>query len=262
MNSEYSRAVLELAVNIGETLLENGGEISRVQETMERVAKSYGCDQFHAYVLTNGIFASMDGREDGDGAVRHVPTTRVHLGRVAGVNELSRDIASGNVPPEEAAARLAAIRKLPYTSPAASVAACAVGAGCFAVLFGGSVPEFAVAFFAGGVMQICAQKFLTGSMGKIITNILLAAIVVLFGALGTAAAAALGVAVNLDQAIIGGIIPLVPGMVLTTSFRDFANGDYLSGTIRIMDALLVAGSIAVGVGAVLAVRAALTGGVL
>ena len=65
MNSEYSRAVLELAVNIGETLLENGGEISRVQETMERVAKSYGCGQFHAYVLTNGIFASMDGREDG-----------------------------------------------------------------------------------------------------------------------------------------------------------------------------------------------------
>ena len=99
-------------------------------------------------------------------------------------------------------------------------------------------------------------------MGKIITNILLAAIVVLFGALGTAAAAALGVAANLDQVIIGGIIPLVPGMVLTTSFRDFANGDYLSGTIRIMDALLVAGSIAVGVGAVFAVRAALTGGVL
>ena len=74
--------------------------------------------------------------------------------------------------------------------------------------------------------------------------------------------AALGVAANLDQVIIGGIIPLVPGMVLTTSFRDFANGDYLSGTIRIMDALLVAGSIAVGVGAVFAVRAALTGGVL
>lgn len=262
MDSEQSRAVLELAVNIGETLLENGGEISRVQETMERVAKSYGCDHFHAYVLTNGIFASMDARDEGEGAVRHVPTTRVHLGRIAGVNALSRAIAAGNVPPEAAAARLAAIRKLPYTSPAASVAACAVGAACFAVLFGGGVPEFFVALFAGGVMQVCAQKFLTGSMGKIITNILLAAIVTLFSVLGTAAAAALGIAVNLNQVIIGGIIPLVPGMMLTTSFRDFANGDYLSGTIRIMDALLVAGSIAVGVGTVLAARAALTGGVL
>ena len=73
---------------------------------------------------------------------------------------------------------------------------------------------------------------------------------------------AAGVGTNLDKIIIGGIIPLVPGIALTTGIRDIAGGDYLSGTIRIMDALLVAGSIAVGVGAVFAVRAALTGGVL
>ena len=259
--SDERSAALELAVDVGQTLLENGGEIFRVQETMERVAKSCSCGGFHAYVLTNGVFASTDGGGADAAAVRHVPTSRVHLGRVAAVNALSRDIEAGRLTTDEARARLCEIRAMPFTPPLQSVAACAVGTACFAVLFGGGLPEAAAALFAGGVMQACAQKFITGSMGKIITNILLAAIVALTGALACAALGAAGVSANLDQVIIGGIIPLVPGMMLTTSFRDFANGDYLSGTIRIMDALLVGGSIAVGVGMVLAARAAL-GGVL
>ncbi len=261
MDGPHKRAVLELAAGMGEALLENGGEIFRVQETMERVAKSYGCEGFHAYVLTNGIFASVDGPDGGEGAVRHVPASRVHLGRVAALNALSRDIELRHIPPEEAARRLEEVRAIPYTPAAKSVAACAVGAACFAVLFGGGAADGAAAFAAGLVMQLCAQKFLTGSMGKIITNILLSAIVTAVGLLASAAFASAGIATNPDYVLIGGIIPLVPGMMLTTSFRDFANGDYLSGTIRIMDALLVGGSIAVGVGAVLAARAAM-GGVL
>jgi uncharacterized membrane protein YjjP (DUF1212 family) len=52
--------------------------------------------------------------------------------------------------------------------------------------------------------------------------------------------------------MIGAIICLVPGVAFTTSVRDFFNGDYLSGTIHMVDALLVATSIAVGVGVVVA----------
>ena len=42
-------------------------------------------------------------------------------------------------------------------------------------------------------------------------------------------------------------MPLVPGIVFTTSIRDFYNGDYLSGTIHLIDALLTALCIAVGI---------------
>ena len=60
-----SRKVLELTTRIGEVLLKNGGEIFRVQETMQRIAKAYGVEVFHVYVLANGIFASIeeDGRQ-------------------------------------------------------------------------------------------------------------------------------------------------------------------------------------------------------
>ena len=71
---------------------------------------------------------------------------------------------------------------------------------------------------------------------------------------------AVGLGNSLDKIIIGSIIRLVPGVALTTSIRDFLNGDYLSGTIRMIDAFLVGGCIAIGVGAVVMTYISLTGG--
>ena len=87
----FDRA-LELVMDGGQTLLANGGEVFRVQQTMEIMAASLGVQDFHVYVLTNGIFASahLPGGESVT-LVRHVPTVSIHLGRVEAVNELSRE---------------------------------------------------------------------------------------------------------------------------------------------------------------------------
>ena len=65
-----------------------------------------------------------------------------------------------------------------------------------------------------------------------------------------------------DKVIIGGIIPLVPGVALTTGIRDLFGGDYLSGGIRLMDALLTGMCIAIGVGAMIKIFQLLGGGTL
>ena len=93
----FDRA-LELVMDAGQTLLENGGEVFRAQQTMEIMTASLGVRDFHVYVLTNGIFASahLPGR-DAVSLVRHVPTVSVHLGRVEAVNELSRELAAGRL---------------------------------------------------------------------------------------------------------------------------------------------------------------------
>ena len=111
---EQSRRALELVTRIGEVLLKNGGEIFRVQQTMQLVAKAYGIPGFQVYVLANGLFVSMQeegrtitlpvretaaplqeqpGREHLANQtlasqVRYVPLSSVHLGRVAAVNNL------------------------------------------------------------------------------------------------------------------------------------------------------------------------------
>lgn len=57
-----------------------------------------------------------------------------------------------------------------------------------------------------------------------------------------------------SHAIIGTRCP-DPGIAFTMGIRDFVQGDYLSGTIRMIDALLIAASIAIGTGLVLSLYA-------
>ncbi|MFR9067441.1 MAG: threonine/serine exporter family protein [Faecalibacterium prausnitzii] len=62
-----------------------------------------------------------------------------------------------------------------------------------------------------------------------------------------------------SHAIIGTLMILTPGIAFTMGIRDFVQGDYLSGTIRMIDALLIAASIAIGTGLVLRLYTVLTG---
>ena len=66
----------------------------------------------------------------------------------------------------------------------------------------------------------------------------------------------------LPAIIASAIMPLVPGIAFTNGIRDIANGDYISGAVRMLDATLIFLSIAVGVGVMFMIYHALTGGVM
>lgn len=250
---------LDLPFQMGEALLENGAEISRVQETMERVAKAYQIESFNVYVLTNAIFVTgMDHGAQRTSLLKHVPSTTTHLGRIIAVNQLSREIAQGKYTVEQAQEQLRQIRTLPYSPLAARVFSCAVGSAAFSYLFGGSALDACVAFFCGVALELYMAFAGSRNMSKFLTNLSASALVTLCGG----ALFLLGLGDNMDKIIIGSIIRLVPGVALTNSIRDFFHGDYLSGAIRMLDAFLVGGCIAVGVGFVVRGLSMLTGGAL
>ena len=275
---EQSRRALELVTRIGEVLLKNGGEIFRVQQTMQLVAKAYGIPGFQVYVLANGLFVSMqeEGRtitrpvESGDAAgqehlfgqehlasqahlasqVRYVPLSSVHLGRVAAVNNLSREIVAQKYTVEEASRKIEQIDKLPFTRNAVQTLMSGLGAGAFCILFGGSLLDSAAAFLSGLVLWIFVLFLTARGANKIMVNILASALVT---AMGVLFFHLFSFGDSMDMIVIGSIVPLLPGVPLTNSIRDYLNGDYLSGTIRMIDAVLVACCIALGVGIVLRV---------
>ena len=275
---EQSRRALELVTRIGEVLLKNGGEIFRVQQTMQLVAKAYGIPGFQVYVLANGLFVSMqeEGRtitrpvESSDAAgqehlfgqehlasqahlasqVRYVPLSSVHLGRVAAVNNLSREIVAQKYTVEEASRKIEQIDKLPFTSNAVQTLMSGLGAGAFCILFGGSLLDSAAAFLSGLVLWIFVLFLTARGANKIMVNILASALVT---AMGVLFFHLFSFGDSMDMIVIGSIVPLLPGVPLTNSIRDYLNGDYLSGTIRMIDAVLVACCIALGVGIVLRV---------
>ena len=146
MDGEHS--VLELSFQMGEILLRNGAEISRVQETMERVARSYHVENYTVYVLTNGIFAA--GTEQGKErsvALRHIVSTTTHMGRICAVNQLSREIAHGEHSVEEAFQILQEIREIPYHPLPLSILCCAAPAS--ASSSAGTALTLSALFFAG-----------------------------------------------------------------------------------------------------------------
>ena len=254
-----TKSASALSFRMGELLLRSGAEIFRVQETMERVARAYGVTEFDAYVLSNALFAvAVENGVRTETKLKFVPGSVIHFGRIAALNQLSREIAAGGVSVGEACARAEEAGRIPYTRPVFLVAACAIGSACFSYLFGGTLTDAAAAFLCGAVLQVFLNLLDRRAASKFITNLAASALV----ALAAVSLYALGLGVSLDKIIIGSIIRLVPGVALTTSIRDFLNGDYLSGTIRMIDALLVGGCIAIGIGAVVMFYYTFAGGVL
>ena len=59
--AEKEREVMEAAMEAGHILLENGAEIFRVEETINRICRHYGVESSNAFVLSNGIFVTSGG---------------------------------------------------------------------------------------------------------------------------------------------------------------------------------------------------------
>ncbi|OON90924.1 MAG: hypothetical protein ATN33_01980 [Epulopiscium sp. Nele67-Bin001] len=112
---------------------------------------------------------------------------------------------------------------------------------------GGSVIDSIPSFLAGGLLQIFVLWYRTKEPSKIMLNVIASAISSFCGLMFYR----LGLGEDVNTIISASIIPLVPGVAVTNSVRDFFNSDYLSGMIRMMDALAIAFSIAVGVGGTL-----------
>lgn len=257
--ASFDPRALDLTVRAGEVLLRNGAEIFRVQETMLRIADAYSVKPFHVYVISNGIFCCVDGADSRRvSEIRHAPLSPVHLGRVAAVNALSRGIATGRFSLEAALEEIGRIERLPFKPVWVQVIASGIGSACFGYLFGASLYDSAAAFLAGAVLQLFLSDLGKRRVSKILQNLLGSSIAALICIL----CHLLFPTLRLSNMVIGAIIPLVPGVPLTTAVRDFFNADYLSGTIRLIDAVLVASCIAIGVGFMLKLYSLLPGGVL
>ncbi len=255
------KKVVDLALEAGRILLKNGAEIFRVDETITRICNSFHVEYVDTFILSHGIFVSAEnGVEEAYTKVKQIPLSSSHLGIVAEVNELSREISGGFVSIEEAKERLRRIDQMPAKKSYFQVLAAGAGSGSFGYLLGATALESLIAFGIGCVLYIWILTAKKYNISKMLVNIL-------GGVLITALALAafhmpFPVPVKIDGMIIGGIMPLIPGLAFVNAIRDIADSDFLSGTVRMIDALLVFVYIAVGVGFTLSVYNNMGGGLM
>ena len=147
---------------------------------------------------------------------------------------------------------------MPGKKKSSQVLASAVGSGAFCYLFGGTVFDGFCAFFAGALLYLFVLFVSQPRLSKIVGNILGGSLVTL----ACCAMYLLREGGSLDYMIIGSIMPLIPGVSFTNAIRDIADGDYISGSVRMLDALLIFFCIAIGVGMAYSLMRGILGGEL
>lgn len=243
--------MVRLALLAGEVMLRNGAETSRVEETMRRIALACGAASAECFVIPTGVFLTVtDAAGRPLTTMRRITARTINLDRIAKVNELSRRLADSRLTHGEAMAllvRIAAERTGFSLLP--SMAASGLVGGSFAVLQDGGPGEMAAALLAAMGVRYIAH---------VVSR--LHGVQFTFEFIGALAAAVLGSLAHylwpqLDRhmIVVGGIMPLVPGMAITNAIRDVIAGDLLSGLSRGLEAALTSVAVAMGVVIVLAV---------
>ena len=283
--TEEQEHALQLATEAGHILLENGAEISRVEETMTRIASAYGIEDESFFVLSNGIIATGQHYARAE----FIPIKGTQLAKVVEVNQLSRDVTAGEcgneltcesvsqtneltnsqvntfkpMPVETLRQRIQAIRTMPGKVWWEMTLGIALGVSSFSILFGGSLVD-ALATLVAGVLLGLFMTFVSSHLSRLVGNVAgglvggILCILLYRLAMGIEGLPQL----HLANMIIGTIIALVPGVPFTNGMRDLANEDYIAGTTRLIDAFLVFLCIALGVALAFIVDGVVTGGIV
>lgn len=126
----------DLVYDVGETMLENGAEIKRVELTIRHLADSLDLTNFDSFVMINGIFMTARCQNDiVQAKVKDVPISPISLGRIDAINTLSREIAAKVITPEEFKHRFEAVKQKSYATLRAKIFAYAFGSASFCFIF-------------------------------------------------------------------------------------------------------------------------------
>ena len=118
-----------------------------------------------------------------------------------------------------------------------------MSASSFSLLFGGTPGSLLAALLSGMLIQAMQPLFAHLSMGTLLFNFCGGFI----GALLCQLSAHIGPGIDVNAAIIGAIMPMLTGLLMTTAVRDTMYGDLISGIARAVEALLLASCVALGV---------------
>ncbi len=236
--------LLSCTLEILQMMLESGAEIYRVEESARRVCQAYGARRADVYATTSNIILSVEVEEDEIKThTRRIQQIVTDIERMDRLNSLVRRMASEHPDLSEIRREINAIKQTPVYSDPVTILFYGITAGAFYVFFGGrSLWGTLYGTLIGlcvGVLSILFPRMQTNRfVGRFLCSLLACS--------AAFAGRSMGLAEDVGFLIIGNIMTLIPGIGLTNSLRDLFAGDSISGALRMIDALILAASIACG----------------
>ena len=235
--------LMNCLLDMGQLLLECGAEISRVEDTLSRMARAYGCVHTEVFVITSIISLSVEfpGEDVLTETRRIYSSSGTDFTRLENLNRISRSCCKNPFSVEELGKRLQQVAS-EEKSFGTVLLGSILAAGGFAVFFGGTLWDgLAASVFAIGVYllqrKLGETQITPAGMNLLIS--LLAGLSVGFVCIAVPA-------LHMDKILIGDIMLLIPGLAITNAVRNMLGGNTISGLVRLTESLIWAAALAGG----------------
>ncbi len=241
--------LLNITSTIGYLLLVYGAEIYRVEDSIIRICNAYGYKntenktQIEVFAIPSSLLITIQGDDNYPHTIsKRVMARCTDFDKVDALNNLSRKICTTKPSYDNVKEELERIDDRKTYSYPIKVFSFALVGFTFALFFGGKLPEACVAAVTGAVIKLVSTL-----ISKVKPNIFLESVLCsMVTALIAIFAMKVGLIPKIDNAIIGPLMNLVPGITITNCMRDFIAGDYLAGMYTLTEALIIAVGMAVG----------------
>lgn len=247
----YYHALVDFAVEAGELMMTSGAETHRVEDTVTRILTTANVPRADVFVISTGLTVTLSYEPTHTITVtRRIGRGSNNLGRVSAVNQISREFCNGDISLDEAKRLLHNAARISLYSTPQQIVGAAISASAFAYMFGGTIPDALAAAVCGLIIGL-ATVLLQPRLHRTFVTVALSSLIMALTAttLTFLCNTYLGMSLQSQYLIVGGIMPVVPGVAITNAIRDMLQGDYVSACARILDAFITAAAVAVGIGA-------------
>ncbi len=235
--------VLSAAMDIGEHMLKSGAEVYRVEDCIRRICYAYGASSVDVFCITSSMLLSVDFPEEHRiSQTRRIETYTTDLERVDRLNQLSRRMCaerSDYASFKKALSEILSVKRYSYLS---EMAAFALIAAAFTVFFGGSWQDALISAVIGVILKATVYFASVVNFNRVLSNLISSFTMSVLAFL----AVRVGLARSAEMIVIGNIMLLIPGVLLTNSIRDMISGDTMTGILRFAEAIILALAIAGG----------------
>lgn len=242
MEKQDEFAVLKTACIMGRLLLQSGGEIFRVEETVSRFCLSYGLESVQCFVTPTAIITSIETDKALQTYMLRVYMHQWNLDRIEMINDLSRHISKCPMPIDQVLEMLKKIEKeKPYGLLVTTIAS-AIGIGAFAIVFGGTIYDFLSGIIIGVPLRFAMHQLGKHKFQPIFANFV-------GGVLAAMAAWFLvtsGLGTDWQLLTVSALTLLFPGITFTNALRNAAVGDFVSSVAHAVESLTITAALAGG----------------
>ena len=233
MKASWSEGSLADAIVLaGSILLENGAETRRIEDTMFRLAHAYGAEEIETYATPGMLMVSFSYHGKSVWRMRRTRVRSTDLEKIDQINSLSRLVSANALPLTQLVQELKRVQEGAGVENKQFILGAATSSFGFALLFHASFYQACMAGILGGTCGLFLQRSKAKGVFK---NLMASAFISFFASFA-----------HSKLILLGALMILVPGMLLTNALRDIVNGDPISGMSRLGEAITIAASIALG----------------